>query len=93
MTAQAGKVNKQLQYKYWRIPQEVKTIHEIKFGQLIEHNIAWDISFFLKNNTQNAVEILLPDPFLRSQNWPYLWINSVRFYKACFYCMTNWGLS
>ena len=48
MTAQAGKVNKQSQYKYWRIPQEVKTIHEMKFGQLIEHNIAWDNFFFEK---------------------------------------------
>ena len=33
----------------------------IKFGQLIECNI-----FFLKNHTQNAMEKLVPDPFIRS---------------------------
>ena len=34
--------------------------HTMKFGQLIEHKMS---TFFLKNHTQNVVEILFPDPF------------------------------
>ena len=37
----------------------------MKFGQLIEYNKK---QFFLKNYTQNTLEILLPDPFLKSEN-------------------------
>ena len=39
------------------------------------------------------VEKLVPDSFLKSLNWSYLWINSLKFYKICFYCVTSWGLS
>ena len=39
------------------------------------------------------VEKLFPDPFLKNQNWVYLWINSLKFYALCFYCMLIWGLS
>ena len=53
----------------------------IKFGQLIEHNKK---HFFLKNHTQNVMEILFPDPFLKNQNWVYLWINILKFHIACF---------
>ena len=49
--------------------------------------------FFLKNYTQNVVEELSPDPFLINQNWVYLWINSLKFHRVCFYCMSSWGLS
>ena len=35
-----------------------------KFGQLIEYNMI----FFLKNHTQNVVEELVPDPFVKSQS-------------------------
>ena len=61
----------------------------IKFGQLIE--LTWE-TFFLKNHSQNMVEKLVPDPFLKNQNWAYLWINSLKFYRVCFYCMASWGL-
>ena len=37
----------------------------MKFGQLIEYNMR---NIFLKNHTQNTVEKLSPDPFLKSQN-------------------------
>ena len=30
------------------------------------------------------VEKLVPDPFLKSQNWAYLWINSQKFDAVCF---------
>ena len=36
----------------------------MKLGELIEHNMR---DIFLGNYTQNAVEILFPDPFLKNQ--------------------------
>ena len=63
----------------------------MKFRYLIEYcmtNI-----FSLKNYTQNVVEELFPDPFLKNRNLAYLWINSLKFYIVCFYCMPSWGLS
>ena len=39
--------------------------------------------FFLKSHTQNVVEKLVPDTFLKIQNEAYLWINSLKFYTAC----------
>ena len=35
----------------------------MKFGQLIEYNMR---NIFLKNHTQNVVEKLFPDPFLKN---------------------------
>ena len=37
----------------------------MKLGQLIEYNMK---NIFLENQTQNVVERLFPDPFLRNQN-------------------------
>ena len=37
----------------------------IKFGQLIEYNIG---TILLKNHTQNVVEKLFPDPYLKNKN-------------------------
>ena len=48
---------------------------------------------FLKNHTQNAMEIIFPYPFLKNQNWPYLWISILKFHTACFHGMPSWGLS
>ena len=42
----------------------------MKFGQLIEYNMRNIIS--LKNHTQNVVEKLVSDPFLKNQNSAYL---------------------
>ena len=42
-----------------------------------------------KNHTQNAVEKLAPDTLVKSQNLVYLWINSMKSYKVCFYCMSK----
>ena len=39
------------------------------------------------------VEKLLPDTFLKNQNWAYLWIKILNFYIFCFYCLTSWGSS
>ena len=59
----------------------------MKFGQSIEGNMT-------KNHTQNVVDKLVPDPFLKikiehiSES-----IVSKEFYRTCFYCMASWGLS
>ena len=42
----------------------------MKFGQLIEYNMR--NIFSLKNHTQNVVEKLVSDPFLKNQNSAYL---------------------
>ena len=52
------------------------------FGQLIERNMR--NIYFLKNHKQNAMEILLPDPFLKIRNCAYLWINILKFHAAWF---------
>ena len=70
-----------------------KGIQTMKFVLLTECNMRKWETFFLKNHTQNVVEKLFPDPFLKNQNWAYLWINSLKFYTVCFYCMPSWGLS
>ena len=41
-------------------------------------------NIFLKNHTQNVVKILFSDPFLKNQNWAYLWINSLSFIQFVF---------
>ena len=48
----------------------------------ILRNIIWSVNrmriteiFSLKNHTQNVVEKLFPDHFLKNQNWAYIWIN------------------
>ena len=40
----------------------------MEFGPLIEYNMKKKKKKKEKNHTQNAVEILLPDPFLKNQN-------------------------
>ena len=39
------------------------------------------------------VEKLFPDFFLKNQSCAYFWINSLRYYTVCFWCMSSWGLS
>ena len=47
----------------------------------------------MKNRTQNVAEKLFSDPFLKNQNWEYLWINSWNFYTVYFHCLPTSGLS
>ena len=44
-------------------------------------NEIWSVreTFFLKNRIQNDVKKLFPEPFLKSQNLAYLWINRLKF--------------
>ena len=39
------------------------------------------------------MEKLVRDSFLENQSSVYLWINSLKFYTVCFYCISSWGLS
>ena len=55
----------------------------MKFGQLIEYNIR---NIFLEKSYTRCCVTLVPDPFLKYQNWAYPWINSLKFYTA-------WGLA
>ena len=48
-------------------------------------------NIFLKNNSQDVVKKLFPDPFLKNQNWAYLLIKSLKFDVVCFYCVTIKG--
>ena len=82
-------MNKQLQYTYWPIAQEVKTIRQ--WNLVSQWNAKWE-TFLLKNPAQNAVEKLFPDPFLKTQNWVYVCINRLKKYTVCFHCMLIWGL-
>ena len=49
-------------------------------------------TFFSKNHTQNVLEKLFPDPFLKNQNRTYLRIDSPKFYTVCFHCSLSRGL-
>ena len=51
-------------------------------------SVTWKI-FFLKNHTQSVVEKLFPDPFLKNQNWAYLWIKILKFYIFFFVCQVE----
>ena len=42
-----------------------KSNQAMKFGQLIEYNMK---TIFPEKHTQNALEILFPDPFLKTKN-------------------------
>ena len=63
-----------------------KSNQTMKFDQVIEYNMR---NTFLERSYTKCREIekLLPHLFLKSQIWAYLWINSLKFFKACFYCM------
>ena len=79
-----------------QIGQQIITIHillnisrswgnqKIKFVQLMEYKMS---NSFLGNNTRNFTEKVVPEHFIENQNWTYLWTNSFKYYKVCFYCM------
>ena len=62
----------------------------MKFGQLIEHNKR---NISVKKSFKNVAQKLFPVSFLKNQNLVYLWINSLKFYAAYFYCILIYELS
>ena len=62
----------------------------LKFGQLIEYNMR---NIFLKCHARNVVEKVIPDSFLKNQNWAYyLWINSLNSMPFVFIVWQSRGL-
>ena len=57
----------------------------MKFGLLIE--------YYMRNIFLEKLCTKCGRDFLKYQNLEKLWINSLKFYKVCFYCMPSWGLS
>ena len=57
-----------------------------KFSQLIEPNMK---NIFLEKSYTNVMEKLVPDPFLKNENWAYVWNNSLKCYAVYFYCMAS----
>ena len=58
-----------------------KSNQAIRFGQLTEYNMRKN--FLKKHHTQNVVEKLFPNPFLKNQNSGYLWICSLKVHPVC----------
>ena len=54
-----------------------KSNQTIKFGQLVEYNMR---NIFVENHTQNVLEKLFQDPYLKYQNGAYLWIISINLF-------------
>ena len=67
-----------------------KSNQTLKFGQFIKYNTR---GIFLRKHTGNLVEKLFSDLFSKKSKLRYLWINTLKFYTICFYCMPSWGLS
>ena len=34
----------------------------------------------------------IPRLFSKNQNWVCIWVNCLKFYTVCLYCMSSWGL-
>ena len=58
----------------------------MKFGQLIECNMR---NIFLEKSYAKWGEETSPRPFSEKLNLSILWINSLKFYTVCFYCMES----
>ena len=67
-----------------------KCTQVMAFGQLIKHNMK---NIFLERLYTKWGRQTIARPFIKNQNWTYLWINSLKFYTVYFYCMAIWGLS
>ena len=64
-----------MQYTHYPISQEVKATSQ---GNLVSWYNITQGTFLLKSYTQNVLEKLFPDPYLKNQNWVYLSINIVK---------------
>ena len=56
----------------------------MKIGQLIEYNTR---NIFIEKLYTKYGGEASPRSFHKNQNWTYLWTNSLKCYKVCFYCM------
>ena len=58
----------------------------MKFGQLIEYNMK---NIFLEISCTKRSGEASPRVFCENQNWTYLWINSLKYHKVYFCCMSK----
>ena len=58
----------------------------MKFGQLIECNIR---NIFLEKSYTKCGGETSPRSFSEKKNLAFLWINSLKFYAVCIYCMAS----
>ena len=59
----------------------------MKFVQIIEYNMRK--IFLEKKHTQNLMQKLSPEPFLKKPKIEHVWINGIKFCTVCFYCMPS----
>ena len=61
----------------------------MKFVHLIDYNMR---NIFLEKSYTKCGRESSPRPFSKNQSWAYHWINSLKVYKICTYCIPSWGL-
>ena len=59
--------------------------HKMKFGPSIEYNTR--NTFLEKSYTKCEAEAITRPFYKKKRNLAYLYINSLKCYKVCFYCM------
>ena len=62
-----------------------KSNQTMMFGQLLEYNMR---NAFLEKSCTKYGRGTIPRPFSKKFE-EYPWINSLKFYTVCFYCMPN----
>ena len=90
VTYQNGLIKKIRLISNFVTSQPGKGNQTMKFGQLIQCKIK---NIFLEKSCAICSGETSPRHFLKNQNRAYLWINSLKFYIVCFYCMVSRGLS
>ena len=58
----------------------------MKIGQLIEYNMR---NILVEKSYTKCGGETIPRPFSRKSKLSYLWMNSLKFYTVCFYCMSS----
>ena len=61
----------------------------MKFGQLTEFKMR---NIFLEKSYTKYGGETIPRPFSKNQSGAYFWINNLKVYRVCFYCMPSWEL-
>ena len=76
-------IKDKVNFKFYDVTARLTNNRNTHISQYLEKqtqsdNETWSVTwetFFLKNHTQNLVEKLALDPFLKYWIWAYLWIN------------------
>ena len=50
-------------------------------------------NIFLEKSYTDMLGKPVPDPFIKNQNWAYIWTKGLKFYTVCFYCMSKQRIS